>query len=160
MFIFAWEKKKKHRYWCSIFMKLGNQEFGKFKWCLGLRRGYIAIHCAYPIIKCQKMRSISVARVHCVCTMCMHVCVFVYMFMYTHVCQWRPEVHLWCHSSGTENVSDMDTWGLPFRLGWLPIEPQGSTDLHLLIDGITSTCQHICLSLWGTGGTILFLVLI
>lgn len=77
------------------------------------------------------------------CTLCVHyvyacmcVCIYVHVYPCAHVCKWRPEVHVWCHSSGTENVSYMETWGLPFRLGWLPIEPQGSTDLHPSLMGL------------------------
>lgn len=48
---------------------------------------------------------------------CMCVCIYVHVCPCAHVCKWRPEVHLSCHSSGTENVNYMETWGLPFRLG-------------------------------------------
>lgn len=69
----------------------------------------------------SEKRSISVASVHCVCTMYafMGVCIYVHVYPHAHVCKWRPEVHPWCHSSGNENVSHTGTWGLPFRLDWL-----------------------------------------
>ena len=77
---------------------------------------------------------------------------YVCLCMYTHIRSGDPRFYLWCHSSGTENVSYTRTWGLPLRLSWLPIEPQRHTGLHLLRAGITSRCQHICLVLWGLEG--------